>query len=466
MKKHNLFKVLMIVILLVMVASWGLAITNVANGDFVTQDASKIGIFHLANYFMVAVQYFFNIALFVIVIGGFYGVLHRIPQYRILLDKIVHGFRSCEWLYMIVAGLVIALLTSMAGFSLPVLIIFPFIISTLLLMGYTKVTAAMLTVGSTVAGLIGTVFSAGETYGLTQVLGVNANENVLWKLLFLGIALIIVLVNTIIYGYRHKNSEDIEESFLIPEKRKVDNKRVFPIVFIFDTMIILLILAFFSWDLFKIDIFQNITSTFVSPVGNGFTKGLFEVLNTVVGISDNNYFGNWTLTEATLLLILSGGLIALCYRRSLNNFLKDFADGAKKAIYPALLVVLAYTVLVCVTNAPFILTILKPVLSADATNVVVMCLVALVFSIFTVEPYYGVTSAASYVLAVTNADNLVMVSLAWQSMYGVAMLFVPTSVVLMATLSYLGITYGKWMKAVWSIILELLLVFVLLLLLV
>ena len=95
MKKHNLFKVLMAVILLVMVASWGLVITTVNNGDFVTQDASKIGIFHLANFFMVAVEYFFNIGLFVIVIGGFYGVLHKIPQYRILLDKIVHGFIIC-----------------------------------------------------------------------------------------------------------------------------------------------------------------------------------------------------------------------------------------------------------------------------------------------------------------------------------------------------------------------------------
>ena len=466
MKKHNLFKVLMAVILLVMVASWGLVITTVNNGDFVTQDASKIGIFHLANFFMVAVEYFFNIGLFVIVIGGFYGVLHKIPQYRILLDKIVHGFSRCEWLYMVVVGLVLALLSSMAGFSLPVLILFPFIISTLLLMGYNKVTAAMLTVGSTVAGLIGTVFSSGETYGITQVIGVTADQNVLWKLLFLGVALVIVLVNTIIYGYRHKNSEEIEESFLIPEKRKTDNKRVFPIVFIFDTMIILLILAFFSWDLFKIDVFKNITSTFVSPVGNAFTKGLFEILNTVLGISDNNAFGNWTLTEASLLLILSCGLIAICYRRSLKNFLNDFSEGAKKAIYPALLVILAYTVLVCVINAPFILTILKPILNLETTGVVVMCLVALVFSIFSVEPYYGITSAASYVLAVVNADNITMISLAWQSMYGVAMLFVPTSVVLMATLSYLGISYGKWLKAIWSVVLELILVFVLLLLLV
>jgi uncharacterized ion transporter superfamily protein YfcC len=447
-----------------MVASWGLAITSISNGEFVTQDANKIGIFTLTSYFMVAVEYFFNISLFVLAIGGFYGVLHKIPQYRLLLDKIVHGFRNLEWLYMIIVGFVIAILSSMAGFSLPVLILFPFVVSTLLLMGYNKVTAAMLTIGSTVAGLIGTVFSYGETYGVTLVLGVKCNENVLWKLVFLGVALAIVLINTIIYGKRHKNEEEAIDSYLVPEKVKTDNKRVFPLVFIFDSIIILLVLAFISWDVFNIDVFKNITSYMANPSGNWFSKGFFTVLNTVLGVTEGMPFGNWSLTEVSLVLLLGSGLIAFAYRKSLNNFLSDFANGAKKAVYPALLVVLAYTVLVCITNSPFILTILRPILNLEGeANVFIMCIVALVFSIFTVEPYYGITSAAAYVLAVKNESNIVMISLAWQSMYGIAMLFVPTSVVLMATLSYLGISYGKWMKAIWSLILEMLVAFVVLL---
>ena len=471
MKKHSLVKVVLVTLFLVMVATWGLSVTNVVNGEFVTQSANKIGIFKLSSFILVAVQYFFNIALYVLAIGGFYGVLHKIPQYRLLLDKIVHGFKRREWLFMIIVGIVFAALSSMAGFSVPLLILFPFVISIVLLMGYDKVTAAMLTIGSTIAGIIGTVFSEGDVYGVATVFqqlgSVGPKDNVLWKLLFLGVSLAIVLVNTIIHARKHKNTEEIKEDYLIPKEVKTENKKVFPLVIVFDIIIVLFVLAFISWDVLEIDIFKNITNTFVNPVGNGFTKGMFNVFNTVLGITETMSFGNWTLTEVTVVLFFASGLLALMYRKSLNSFLNDFGNGAKKALQPALLIILAYTILVCVTNVPFMMTILKPILDLEGeANIIVMCFVAIVYSILTVEPYYGITSAASYVLTVTTASKLTMVSLAWQSMYGISMLFAPTSVIMLSGLSYLGISYGKWLKSIWQMILELIVVIALLLLLV
>lgn len=472
MKKHNLFKVIMIALFVVMIATWGLSVTNVSNGEFVTQDANKIGIFNLMSYFIVAVQYFCNIALYVLAIGGFYGVLYRIPQYRVLLDKIVSGFKNKEWLFMIIVGIVFAVLSSMAGFSLPLLVLFPFVISIILLMGYDKVTAAMLTIGSTIAGLIGTVYSSSDVYGLTAVFNSNglevlANDNVAFKLLLLAVSVIIVLANTIFYASKHKNNEEFEESYLVPKKVSTTNKKVYPLVIVIDFMLVLLVLAFISWDIFKVDVFQNITNAFVKPAGNSFTKGLFGVFNTILGLSESSAFGNWTLTEATLILFLGTALIAFMYRKSMDSFLTSFAAGAKKAIQPALLILLAYTVLVCVTNVPFELTILRPILDLkNEVSVITMCVVAIVFTLFTVEPYYGITSAATYVLAVTTEANVAMVSLCWQSMYGVMMLIVPTSVILLSTLSYLGISYGKWLKNAWKIFLELLVLIVLILMMV
>ena len=43
-------------------------------------------------------------------------------------------------------------------------------------------------------------------------------------------------------------------------------------------------------------------------------------------------------------------------------------------------------------------------------------------------------------------------------MYGVAMLVAPTSVVLIATLSYLHIPYQNWLKNIWKLLLELVVV--------
>ncbi len=472
MKKHNLFKLIMITLFVVMLASWGLSITSVSNGEFVTQDANKIGLFNLLSYFIVAIQYFGNIAIFVLVIGGLYGVLYHIPQYRVLLDKIVAGFKNKEWLFMIIVGIFFAVSSSMAGFSLPLLILFPFVISVVLLMGYDKMTAVILTVGSTIAGLIGSLFSSADVYGLTAVfnsvgLKVAANDNPWFKVLLLVVSIVIVLVNTILYARKHKENEELKDSYLIPKKVNTTNKKVYPLVIVLDFMLVLLILAFISWDIFEIDVFQKITSAFVKPTGNGFAKGLFGAFNTVLGLSESTSFGNWTLTEATLVLLMGSALLAFMYRKSVSSYFSYFAEGAKRAIYPALLILLSYTVLVCVTNVPFELSLIKPLLSLNGeVSVITMCFVAIVFTLFTVEPYYGVTSAASYVLAVTSASNLAMVSLCWQSMYGLVMLVAPTSVILVATLSYMGINYGQWLKFAWKVFLELLVLIVLILMIV
>ena len=56
--------------------------------------------------------YFGNICLYVLVVGGFYGVIHKIDAYRSLLDKIVKGFKGKENIFMIVVMVLFALITS------------------------------------------------------------------------------------------------------------------------------------------------------------------------------------------------------------------------------------------------------------------------------------------------------------------------------------------------------------------
>lgn len=459
MKKHNLLKVLLITILLVVMATWTLSITGVSNGEFVTQNnTSVVGLFSVADYFLIALSYFGHIALFVLAVGGLYGVLHKIPQYRVLLDKIVKGFDGLEWLFMIIIGVIFAVLSSMVGMSLVLLMLFPFVISIVLLMGYDRITAIMLTVGSTIAGLIGSVFSANDVFGITDVLSsfkITASSNFYFKLILLVVSLAIVLINTILYARKHRNVESNVNSDCIPEKVETRNKTTYPIVIVLDVLLIVLGLAFFSWDLFEISFFSDITASF-TKVGD---EAVFmcENLNKILGISTKKAFGAWSLLEAALVVALAGYLLSLCYRKKFTDFLTDFGEGAKKAIYSALLIIMCYTVLVIVTNVPIQLSIVRNIinLGAESPQIIVMCIVAIVFSLFAVESYYGANSAGYYILAVTTAKTAGLSALVWQSMYGLTMLFAPTSVILMSTLAYTDVSYGKWLKAVWKLLLEL-----------
>ena len=457
MKKHNLLKVTLLTLLLVIIGSWFLPVTSIVDGKFSTVESTKIGLFTLTSYIEIIFRIFLPIIIYVLAVGGLYGVLFRIPQYRVLLDKIVNGFKGKEWLFMSIVGIVFACLSSMAEFSVPLILLFPFVISVMLLMGYDKITAAMLTVGSTIAGLIGTVFSLNQNYGIEQVLGLAANTNVAWKIGLLVVSLALVLVNTITYGRKHRTYENYEKEHLVPKKVNTKNNKVYPLVIVLDLLLVVLVLAYISWSLLDVKLFTDITNAFINPTGE-FAKGLYGGLNTVLGITEEHVFGTWTLLHASLAVFLASGLIAFLYRKSFNTFVSATENGAKKAMRPALLVVLAYLIVVAIVTVPFEMTILKPILSADSGfQIIPMIIVAIFYSLLTVESYYGITSAATYVLAVTStsASKVGIISLIWQSMYGLTMLIAPTSVILLVTLSYLDISYGKWLKAIWKLLLEL-----------
>ena len=86
-----------------------------------------------------------------------------------------------------------------------------------------------------------------------------------------------------------------------------------------------------------------------------------------------------------------------------------------------------------------------------------MSLVAFISSVFNVEITYSVTAALPYVASlITESTAYPLIAVIWQSMYGLAMLVAPTSVILMVTLSFMHISYGEWLKSVWKLFVELL----------
>ena len=67
MKKHNLLKVLLIVLALVVLGSWFLPVLTVQNGEFTNASESvKIGLFNLASYTGIVLQVFGPVIIYVL----------------------------------------------------------------------------------------------------------------------------------------------------------------------------------------------------------------------------------------------------------------------------------------------------------------------------------------------------------------------------------------------------------------
>lgn len=453
MKKHNLLKIVGISILVTVLLTWLLPITYYNYG--IVEDArQRAGIFDVLSYATITISYFGNICLYILAIGGFYGVIQKVNAYRNLLDKIVKGFKGKENIFMIIIMVLFAAITSTTGLSIGILFLFPFVISIILLMGYNKITAVMTTVGSVLIGLIGSTYSYANISQISQILSVKPTTEIIAKLIILVIGLILLIYNVLKYAKNHRDTKKISKDPSYIPVTKDKKEKIWPLVVVVDIIILIMILSFIPWaDTFGLDAFTNATTKVTE-----FKIFGFALPGSILG--SVQAFGSWTLTELLITIVIGAIVIALIYKVKINDFLDSFVQGAKRAIKPAVLVALIYTILILVTYHPFVLTILKPILKlTSGFNVFTMSLVAFIASIFNVEMLYAANSVLPYVLEiVTKSDIYPLIAIIWQAMYGLAMFVAPTSVILFATLSFMHVSYGDWLKAIWKLFVELLIV--------
>ncbi len=538
MKKHNTVKVVLITMLVFLLLSWILPAAYYS-GEYVEQGRVQMGLFDLFNYPLTALSYFGYIALFFVLVGGFYGVLYKIPAYRSLLDKIVQNAYRKEKIAISIMIIVMALLVSMCGLNIGIALLVPFIISIILLMGYDKMVAAMVTVGSISAGLIGSTFAYNSLSVMLESFKLQLNYQIGVRLILLAVAVILVIFNVLMYiknsmndikiekktirTYEEEDFDDDEEEIeekvktekvvKAPSKkttskknmskktsssksnstkktttkssksRKSDNKaalkdediivvresiddnddelvpalisegrHTFAMTLFLSLLFIIFVLAFITWGDhgLKVKFFDDITS--------GLTKlevFKFPLFGKLLGTV--NSFGNWTITDMFLPMALVALVLVFIYRIRLADAYEGFVKGAKKALLPAAMVILLYSILVLVTYHPFQTVIYKVVLSwTKGFNVATTTLVAILSSLFNSDISYSFQSVIPYYVSVVNkVKDFSLAGIIFQSMYGLTMLVAPTSLILMGTLSYLGISYKEWLKNIWKLLLEL-----------
>ena len=508
MKKHNTIKVVLITMLVFLLLSWILPAAYYS-GQYVDQGRVQMGLFDLFNYPLTSISYFGYIGLFFILVGGFYGILYKIPAYRIFLERIVKIFEGKEKIALSIMVVIIALLVSICGIQFGIALFIPFIVALILLMGYDKITAALVTIGGAIAGLIGTTYAANNTGVLTGSLALDTDFELLPRFIILVIAIALVIVNVLMYvGFKKKDKavkKEVKEEKVVAKKapvKKVEAKKttkkevskkapskkapakkttksskkgknpnkaalieedvivvpakvsgkhkIWPLVLTFSLLFVLFVLAFLPWNTWGVDGFDKATQAVQE-----FTLFKFPLFAKVLGTF--NSFGNWTITDLFLPMGLVILVLVLIYKVKLDDIFDGFIEGAKKALAPFVLTILLYSILVIVTYHPFQLPIYKAILGmSKGFNIATTVIVALLAPIFNSDIAYSFQAIAPYFTSiVTKASNYPLAAIIFQTMYGVAMLVAPTSLVLMGILAYLKVSYKDWLKAIWKLLLEL-----------
>lgn len=471
MKKHGLLKTLGAILLLVIIASFALT----GRGD--AKDYLGLGDIIFRSF--QSLWYFYYIIFFIIAIGGFYGVLNKSQAYKKLQDNIVTKVKPIGKKFVILTILVFAIMTSLTGLTIPLLIFVPFVISIILLLGYDKLVALTATVVSIMIGYIGGVFvtffnpltSKMDTYE-TFVGLENGFSNVFSKLLLLfsGITLLIYFVSKHI-----KNVEKKKVKYDLNETSEVQINEVssdyttiktWPIITLFVLFFCVLVLGLFPWNyLFKITVFQEFHTWLME-----LSIKDFAIIPNIIS-SDLVAFGEWYTVgdTSTYMLIFSvlfvfTLLAALIGRVKINDAIDGYVEGMKKLLPAAALSLVALTILVCSYTNGFYETIVN---SYGKFNYGVSSLLVFLGCLLNVDLYYIIAGVFSPILnLVTDESVNSSVAILFQGIYGIFSMVGPTSIILIFGLSYLNIPYTTWLKYIWRFILALIVLLALVTLLV
>ena len=184
MKKHNTFKVVLGTLLVFAILSWIIP-AAVFQGTLQDQGRVQVGLFDVFNYSLTSMSYFGHYALYVIFVGGLYGVLNKIPAYRNLLDAMVKKVYGKEKIVLSVIMVLFAIIVSVYGIEIEMLLFVPFLVSFILMMGFDKMVAALAVAGSSLVGITGYTYALGKLNVLLSALGLDIASYIYVKAMIL-----------------------------------------------------------------------------------------------------------------------------------------------------------------------------------------------------------------------------------------------------------------------------------------
>lgn len=421
---------------------------------------SEVGIFRLLAVIFEAMGGFSGLIIFILLVGALYGILEATGVYEKLVENMAAKFSKHAKLFMAVTIIIIALISSICGLEMGMFFLFPIIIAVIVAMGYDKLTALACTFGATIVGMFGATF-AGTLYNLsssvvTSTIGssITSKDLMILKVLLLVFGVTLLILFTIKNANKNANEERI--TYLEEASKADSNKKTWPILLIMGLVLLVLILGGLDFTtIFGNNLFVDLNTKFTE-----FKIFNYPIFDKLLGGFDP--FGTWfnpTRFEYSSMVIVAATIIlSIVYKIKFSDAADAYFDGMKKFFKPAVLASLACSVFVMVYYYPIAKTIGTYIMTAtDNFNVGLGALYSLVEGVFYVDPYYYTYYGLPYLVTAAETVSLAsLMNVVFISMYSLAMLVAPTSVMLMVSLSSSEVKYTSWLKYIWRLFVGLL----------
>lgn len=466
-KMPSAFSILFIIIFLVAVLTWFVpagayqyAGEEPVPGTYERIASNPQGLWEVLS---APIQGFFDavdIILFLLVIGGFLGLVTDTGAIGAGIGTVVIRFKGRETLLIPILMSIFALGGTVFGMWEETLAFYIIIIPVFIAAGFDAITGfAVIALGAGIGCLGSTVnpFATGIASGFA---GISIGEGIGLRLILLVAGLVIAI--WYVMSYAKKVKEDPSKSLVY--RMKDDNEKHFlgqsetthvemtgrqkAILWVFGVSFLVMVLGVIPWaDKFGITVFEDFNIWF---------KGI-PVIGTIFG--NITPLGEWWFGDITVWFLISSLVCWVIWGWEELKFVSLFLDGAKDLLSVALIIGVTRGISVIMNDGGLTATVLnfgeESLQSLGAVAFVDLSTAFFAALSFLMPSTSGMAALAMPVLA-PIADFVgvgrALVITAFQIGSGIVNFVTPTSGVLMGALALARVPYGTYLKWVWKFI--------------
>jgi uncharacterized ion transporter superfamily protein YfcC len=378
-----------------------------------------------------------DIALFIIVIGGFLGVTMRTGAIQAGIGSLVQRMQGRERLLIPALMCVFALGGTSYGMAEESLAFYALVITVLIAAGYDALTGAAVVLLGCGIGTLGSTINPFATGIASGIAGIPISEGLLGRVVILVAGLAIGIFFVLRYADRVKKDPSSSAVFDMKDANEAHFRAETEAGQIVLTGTHKIVLAVFAL---------------------AFGAMIYGVIPWEdLGIGLPTWW--WWFPEMTASFLLFSIIIAMIARMRESEMTTTFVDGARDLLGVALIIGIARGITVIMNNGQITDTVLHWVESAlgdvgEAAFAIVMFGLFLPLS-FLIPSSSGLATVAMPITSplagfVDVPESLVVT--AYQSASGLMNLFIPTSAVVMGGLAIARVPYGTYLRWVWPLL--------------
>jgi uncharacterized ion transporter superfamily protein YfcC len=381
-----------------------------------------------------------DVALFIIVIGGFLGVTMKTGAIQAGIGKLVGRLRGRERLMIPILMTVFAIGGTTYGMAEESLAFYALVITVMIAAGYDALTGAAVVLLGCGIGTLGSTINPFATGIASGFAGVPLSDGLVGRLIILIVGLAVGIFFLLRYADRVKK----DPSTSLVHDMKADNEARFK--------------AESDAGDGGVAVLTRTHKTVLVVFGLAFGVMMYGVIPWEdLGVPLPTLW--WWFPEMTASFLLFSIVIGLIGHMKEGELTETFVDGARDLLGVALIIGIARGITVIMNNGEITDTVLHwaEVALGDvgsAAFIIVMFLLFLPLS-FLIPSSSGLATVAMPImapLAVFVGVSEALVVTAYQSASGLMNLFIPTSAVVMGGLAIARVPYGRYLRWVWPLL--------------